>query len=222
MSDTATSSETNKKKSGLPAWATGFGAQVFAGVLIGLILGFVASGMSLQWLSDLLSGVGNAYVQLLRVMVPPLIFAAVVTSVANLRKVANAAALQIYAGMVRDHGIFIRPCWHRVALVMRPGINSPLIHPLRQILLAWARGLRLSNRLCRITLSVCLHRQAMMASRYPSRHCSCWLSPWLSASPQLKPAKQPTHSYALPNLSSRSSRSSCGGSSAWHQLVPRL
>ena len=114
MSDTATSSETNKKKkSGLPAWATGFGAQVFAGLIIGLILGFVASGMSLQWLSDLLSGVGNAYVQLLRVMVPPLIFAAVVTSVANLRKVANAAALAVSTLVWFDHGIFIRPGWHR-------------------------------------------------------------------------------------------------------------
>src|SRR5699024_3366315 len=96
MSNTETSSETtHKKKYGIPQWATGFGAQVVAGLIVGLVLGFIASGMSLQWLSDLLSGVGNAYVQLLRVMVPPLIFAAVVTSVANLRKVANAAALAV-------------------------------------------------------------------------------------------------------------------------------
>lgn len=45
------------------------------------------------WLTSILSNVGSAYVQLLKVMVPPLIFAAVVTSVANLRKVTNAASL---------------------------------------------------------------------------------------------------------------------------------
>ena len=87
-------------RSKLPSWATGFGAQVIAGLIIGLILGLIASGMNTDpdnpgWLTNLLSGVGGAYVQLLKVMVPPLIFAAVVTSVANLRKVANAASLAI-------------------------------------------------------------------------------------------------------------------------------
>ncbi|MGO3456564.1 dicarboxylate/amino acid:cation symporter [Corynebacterium casei] len=126
MSDTSTRSEaTNNKRFGLPKWATGFGAQVFAGLIIGLILGFIASGMSLQWLSDLLSGVGNAYVQLLRVMVPPLIFAAVVTSVANLRKVANAAALAVSTLVWFAITAFLSVLVGiAVALIMRPGVNS--------------------------------------------------------------------------------------------------
>ncbi|WP_300908227.1 cation:dicarboxylate symporter family transporter, partial [Corynebacterium stationis] len=126
MSDTATrSGQTKNKRFGLPQWATGFGAQVIAGLIIGLILGFIASGMNLQWLSDLLSGVGNAYVQLLRVMVPPLIFAAVVTSVANLRKVANAAALAVSTLVWFAITAFLSVLVGIVvALVMRPGINS--------------------------------------------------------------------------------------------------
>src|SRR5690625_6703481 len=80
--------------------------------------------MSLQWLSDLLSGVGNAYVQLLRVMVPPLIFVAVVTSVANLRKIANAAALAV-STLVRFAitEFFSFLVGIVVALVMSPAIS---------------------------------------------------------------------------------------------------
>ena len=33
-------------RSKLPSWATGFGAQVIAGLIIGLILGLIASGMN--------------------------------------------------------------------------------------------------------------------------------------------------------------------------------
>ncbi len=97
----------------LPSWVTGFGAQVIAGLIIGLILGFIASKMDAgltaddekgSWLTQTLTGVGSAYVQLLKVMVPPLIFAAVVTSVANLRKVANAGERQTQGGqwLVRE------------------------------------------------------------------------------------------------------------------------
>lgn len=93
MSTTAHSRPGNRL--GLPSWATGFGAQVIAGLIIGLLLGLYARSAEVEWLENTLSGVGGAYVQLLRVMVPPLIFAAVVTSVANLRKVANAARLAV-------------------------------------------------------------------------------------------------------------------------------
>lgn len=85
----------------LPGWATGFGAQVIYGLLVGLVLGLLARALDGgdtedgNWLTQLLSGVGSAYVQLLRVMVPPLVFAAVVTSVAKLRQVADAAKLAI-------------------------------------------------------------------------------------------------------------------------------
>ena len=94
--------DTVDKKKLLPGWMTGFGAQVIAGLIIGLILGFIARAQSNGlggdkegWLGGLLDGVGTAYVQLLKVMIPPLVVTAVITSVANLRKVANAARLAI-------------------------------------------------------------------------------------------------------------------------------
>lgn len=88
-------SRSAEPRGGLPKWATGFGAQVIAGLIIGLILGFIARNDGFEWLSTTMTGIGDTYIQLLKVMIPPLVFAAVVTSVANLRKVANAAKLAI-------------------------------------------------------------------------------------------------------------------------------
>ncbi|MGV0360810.1 dicarboxylate/amino acid:cation symporter [Corynebacterium minutissimum] len=117
MSDTSSRS--------LPSWATGFGAQVIAGLIIGLTLGFIASSMESSWLSDTLSGIGGAYVQLLKVMVPPLIFAAVVTSVANLRKVANAASLAVSTLVwFAITAFFSVLAGILVALVMKPGVGT--------------------------------------------------------------------------------------------------
>ncbi|SDS65516.1 dicarboxylate/amino acid:cation symporter [Corynebacterium timonense] len=79
----------------LPQWATGFGAQVIAGLVAGLVLGFIARSADVDWLAETLSWVGSTYVQLLKLLIPPLVFTAVVTSVANLRKVANAARLAV-------------------------------------------------------------------------------------------------------------------------------
>ncbi|WP_426705656.1 dicarboxylate/amino acid:cation symporter [Corynebacterium auriscanis] len=118
-------------------WYSNFGAQVIAGLIIGLILGFVArsigadapeaDGEASNWLASLLDGVGSAYVQLLKVMIPPLVITAVITSVANLRKVANAARLAastlwwfaITAFFSVLTGIV-------VALVMRPGVGTSI------------------------------------------------------------------------------------------------
>lgn len=117
-------------KSGLPSWATGFGAQVIAGLIIGLILGFIAAGMDAGseepgWLSSLLTGVGSAYVQLLKVMVPPLIFAAVVTSVANLRKVTNAANLAVSTLVWFAITAFLSVLVGiAVAVIMKPGVGT--------------------------------------------------------------------------------------------------
>ncbi|MCH6197046.1 dicarboxylate/amino acid:cation symporter [Corynebacterium mastitidis] len=78
----------------LPAWMTNFGAQVVAGLILGLVLGLSARAMAEgNWLTAALDAVGSTYVQLLKLLIPPLVFAAVVTSVANLRKVTNAARL---------------------------------------------------------------------------------------------------------------------------------
>lgn len=125
-------SQQESSRSKLPGWATGFGAQVIAGLIIGLILGFIASGMDTDpdtpgWLTTLLTGVGNAYVQLLKVMIPPLIFAAVVTSVANLRKVANAASLAVSTLVwFAITAFFSVLTGIIVAVVMKPGIGTSI------------------------------------------------------------------------------------------------
>lgn len=109
----------------LPSWLTGFGAQVIAGLIVGLLLGLSARAFDAEWLSNLLTGIGGAYVQLLRVMVPPLVFAAVVTSVANLRKVTNAARLAVstlvWFAITALASVIVGII---VALVMKPGVGS--------------------------------------------------------------------------------------------------
>lgn len=114
-------------------WYKGFGAQVIAGFIIGLILGFIArslgtadenAGVS-NWLGNLLEGVGSAYVQLLKVMIPPLIIAAVITSVANLRKVTNAARLAMSTlWWFAITAFFSVITGILVALVMQPGVAT--------------------------------------------------------------------------------------------------
>lgn len=70
---------------------TSFSAQVVYGLIAGLILGLIARNQG--WLANTLEWFGDTYVQLLKLLIPPLVFTAVVTSVANLRKVTNAARL---------------------------------------------------------------------------------------------------------------------------------
>ncbi|WP_347304933.1 dicarboxylate/amino acid:cation symporter [Corynebacterium sp. SA-MJD20WY100] len=133
MSNTTTANaQSQEAKRGLPGWATGFGAQVIAGLIIGLIVGFIASGMDAgraeddaSWLTTTLTGIGSAYVQLLKVMVPPLIFAAVVTSVANLRKVTNAASLAMSTLVwFAITAFFSVIAGILVALVLKPGVGT--------------------------------------------------------------------------------------------------
>ncbi|MFZ3417002.1 dicarboxylate/amino acid:cation symporter [Arthrobacter sp. 3Tela_A] len=82
----------------LPRWATSFGPQIIAALLIGLGLGLLAKNMGTvdgepNWLTTTLSTIGSSYVSLLKAAVVPLIFTAVVSSIANLRQVSNAARL---------------------------------------------------------------------------------------------------------------------------------
>lgn len=125
---------TSPSSTKLPSWATGFGAQVTLGLIVGLILGFIASGMDANfaddqtsWLTSLLTWVGSTYVQLLKVMIPPLILAAVITSVAKLREVANAAKLAastiIWFAITAFFSVVAAIF---VALIMRPGENSSI------------------------------------------------------------------------------------------------
>ncbi len=80
-----------------------FGFQIIAALVLGVALGWVALAMgpvdagtdaeSPNWLTSTLDTVGSSFVTLLRAIVPPLIFAAIVASVANLQNVANGARL---------------------------------------------------------------------------------------------------------------------------------
>ncbi|MET0250170.1 MAG: dicarboxylate/amino acid:cation symporter [Sphingobium sp.] len=76
-----------------------FGFQVLVGMVAGLALGFAARAMgagpdgNLNWLAETLKVTGGIFVSLLKAVVPPLVFAAIVASIANLRALDNAARL---------------------------------------------------------------------------------------------------------------------------------
>ena len=76
-----------------------FGFQVLVGMVVGLLLGLVARQMgagpdgALNWLATALKTLGAIFVSLLKAVVPPLVFAAIVASIANLRALDNAARL---------------------------------------------------------------------------------------------------------------------------------
>ena len=70
-----------------------FSLQLLLGLVVGAALGFAARIWTLDWLADTLTEVGNIFVQLLKLAVAPLVFTAVVVSVANLRNVKSAARL---------------------------------------------------------------------------------------------------------------------------------
>ncbi|GAB2904300.1 dicarboxylate/amino acid:cation symporter [Neomicrococcus lactis] len=82
----------------LPKWATSFGPQIIAALILGLILGLWAKQTghtteSPNALGTTLQVIGSSYVSLLKAAVVPLVFFAVVASIANLAQVTNAARL---------------------------------------------------------------------------------------------------------------------------------
>ncbi|MEU1385591.1 MULTISPECIES: dicarboxylate/amino acid:cation symporter [unclassified Nonomuraea] len=70
-----------------------FSLQLLLGLVAGVALGFVAKIWDVAWLAETLTQVGKLFVQLLKLAVPPLVFTAVLVSVANLRNVNGAARL---------------------------------------------------------------------------------------------------------------------------------
>ncbi|MEQ7123539.1 dicarboxylate/amino acid:cation symporter [Actinopolymorpha sp. B11F2] len=88
MSATSAASARQTPQPRLPFWA-----QILAGLALGIILGLLARGLELSWLAETLTQIGSIFVQLLRVAVPPLIFTAIVVSIASLRQVTGAARL---------------------------------------------------------------------------------------------------------------------------------
>jgi Na+/H+-dicarboxylate symporter len=96
MASAATAGRPDKKNR--PIYES-FGFQVLAAMVVGLILGYVARQIgpdaagNANWLTQTLQQVGSIFVTLLRTLVPPLIFAAIVASIANLQQLQNAAKL---------------------------------------------------------------------------------------------------------------------------------
>ncbi|MEU5715352.1 dicarboxylate/amino acid:cation symporter [Streptomyces sp. NPDC020403] len=70
-----------------------FWAQIVAGLVLGVLLGWLARSQDIGWLYTTLDKVGHIFVQLLKLAVAPLVFFAIMVSITNLRKVNNAARL---------------------------------------------------------------------------------------------------------------------------------
>ncbi|WP_084653098.1 dicarboxylate/amino acid:cation symporter [Nocardioides insulae] len=76
-----------------------FSTQVVLGLAVGVLLGWLANRMGPttagdpNWLTTTLETIGSSFVTLLKTVVPPLIFTAIIASIANLRSVTNAARL---------------------------------------------------------------------------------------------------------------------------------
>ncbi|NGN63676.1 dicarboxylate/amino acid:cation symporter [Streptomyces sp. A7024] len=70
-----------------------FWVQIIAGLVIGVLLGWAARSGDVSWLKTTLEEVGNTFVNLLKLVVAPLVFFAILVSITNLRKVNNAARL---------------------------------------------------------------------------------------------------------------------------------
>lgn len=78
---------------------SGFGVQVLAAMVVGVILGLIARNLGPAEgeqgfaLAETLRILGSRFIQLLKALVPPLVFTAIVASIANLADLQNAARL---------------------------------------------------------------------------------------------------------------------------------
>jgi Na+/H+-dicarboxylate symporter len=83
----------------LPRWTTSFGPQIVLALVLGVVLGTAADALGgdpetdPNWLMTALDTIGSSYVSLLKAAVVPLIVSAVISSIANLREVSDAARL---------------------------------------------------------------------------------------------------------------------------------
>jgi len=89
MSATAEATDPKQRK----RFKIPFAWQLLIGLALGLILGYAAREWSVAWLGTTLETIGSLFVQLLFLIVPFLVFTAVVASIANLRNLANAGRL---------------------------------------------------------------------------------------------------------------------------------
>ncbi|PWI11247.1 sodium:proton antiporter [Streptomyces sp. NWU339] len=83
---------TNTKSFKLPVRAP-FWAQILAGLVLGVLLGWLGRSQDVTWLVTALEKTGGIFIGLLKLAVAPLVFFAILVSITNLRKVNNAARL---------------------------------------------------------------------------------------------------------------------------------
>ncbi|WP_076070381.1 dicarboxylate/amino acid:cation symporter [Sphingomonas montana] len=111
----------------------GFATQVFVGVAVGLALGFVARTLggdaaNPNWLLRTLDVTGSTFVQLLRALVPALVFTAIVASIANIRNLQGAAGLVWRTLLWFGITALIAVCIGLViGTVLQPGAQSGLV-----------------------------------------------------------------------------------------------
>ncbi|MGU3575717.1 dicarboxylate/amino acid:cation symporter [Brucellaceae bacterium C25G] len=126
-------SQTIKTSANKPIYLN-FGFQVIAAMIIGLILGFIARNMgpdaagNANWLSVTLQTIGTIFVQMLRALVPPLVFTAIVASIANLAVLNNAAKLVwqtlLWFAITSFIAVLIGIA---LGLIIQPGIGSGVL-----------------------------------------------------------------------------------------------
>jgi Na+/H+-dicarboxylate symporter len=104
----------------------GFGVQVLAGMAIGLALGLIARSLGEgSGLGTALQTIGQIFVQLLKVLVPPLVFTAIVASIAALRELTDAARL-VWRTLLWFAGTALIAVLIGIALglVIQPGLRA--------------------------------------------------------------------------------------------------
>ncbi|MFD8822924.1 dicarboxylate/amino acid:cation symporter [Streptomyces sp. NPDC059605] len=89
----ASTAADSKPGSGFRIPKVPFWAQIVAGLVLGVVLGWLTRTYDIGWLYTTLDKVGHIFVQLLKLAVAPLVFFAILVSITNLRKVNNAARL---------------------------------------------------------------------------------------------------------------------------------
>ncbi|MGW5973074.1 dicarboxylate/amino acid:cation symporter [Streptomyces sp. NPDC055186] len=83
---------TNTKSFKLPIRVP-FWVQILAGLVLGVLLGWLGRSQDVTWLLTALERTGGVFIGLLKLAVAPLVFFAILVSITNLRKVNNAARL---------------------------------------------------------------------------------------------------------------------------------
>ncbi|UFU07013.1 dicarboxylate/amino acid:cation symporter [Ruania halotolerans] len=130
MSTGTTPEKSTRRRLRLPS----FSIQIVLGLVLGAVLGWVALQMGTvgpeedpNWLTETLATIGGSFVTLLRAIVPPLVFLAIVASIANLRKVSNAARLagQTLLWFAITAGISVA-IGMALGLITRPGENTSI------------------------------------------------------------------------------------------------